>query len=51
MCGKHQVRLCLTRRQSTLVARWVVCWTADSDIRSGVGSNPSGGSHDSGPFY
>ena len=25
---------------------WVECWTADWDIRSGMGSNPSGGSHD-----
>ena len=28
------------------MARWVECWTADSENRSGVGSNPSGGSHD-----
>ena len=25
--------------------KWVDCWTADSDICSGVGSNPSGGPH------
>ena len=43
-CGKYRVRICLPRRRSTLVARWVECWMFDSDIRSDVGSNPSGGS-------
>ena len=46
MCGKRRVRLCLPPRRSTLVAWWVECWTADSDIRSSMGSNPTGGSHD-----
>ena len=46
MCGRRRVRLCLPRRRSTLVARWVECWTADSDNGSDVGSNPSDGSCD-----
>ena len=28
------------------MARWVACWTTDSENHSGVGSNPSGGPHD-----
>ena len=45
-CGRRRVRLCLPRRRSTLVVRWVECWTADSGNRSDVGSNPSDGSCD-----
>ena len=42
-CGRRRVRLCLPRRRSSLVARWVECWTADSGNHSDVGSNPSDG--------
>ena len=45
-CGRRRVRLCLPRRRSTLVARWVECWMADSGNCSDVGSNPSDGSCD-----
>ena len=44
-CGTRRVRLCLPRSRGTLVAWWVECWMADSVIRSGVGLNPSRGSH------
>ena len=37
---------CLPHRRSTLVARSVECWTADSENRSDVGSNLSDASYD-----